>query len=83
MISCVLLAAGLSSRMEGRNKLLMSLDGKTILAHTLDALLSCDADEVIVVLGYQSKEVQSFIDFKNYAVKTIYNKHMNSFIGLI
>ncbi len=75
MISCVLLAAGLSSRMEGRNKLLMSLKGKIILAHTLEALLACDADEVIVVLGYQSKEIKFFIDSNNYEVKTVYNKH--------
>lgn len=75
MISCVLLAAGLSSRMAGRNKLLMSLQGKIILAHTLEALLACEAGEVIVVLGYQSKEIQFFIDSNNYAVKTVYNKH--------
>jgi len=78
MISCVLLAAGLSSRMEGRNKLLMSLKGKIILAHTLEALLACDADEVIVVLGYQSKEIKFFIDSNNYAVKTVYNKHFSA-----
>lgn len=75
MISCVLLAAGLSSRMEGRNKLLMSLKGKIILAHTLEALLACDAYEVIVVLGYQYKEIKFFIDSNNYEVKTVYNKH--------
>ncbi len=75
MISCVLLAAGLSSRMEGENKLLMSLEGKTILAHTLEALIASDAGEVIVVLGYQTKEIQSFIDSNNYAVKTVYNRN--------
>jgi len=75
MISCVLLAAGLSSRMEGRNKLLMSLEGKIILAHTLEALLASEADEVVVVLGHQIKEIQFFLDSNNYAVKTVYNKH--------
>ena len=74
MVSCILLAAGLSSRMEDKNKLLMSLEGKIILAHTLEALLASESDEVIVVLGYQSKEIQFFIDSNNYPVKTVHNK---------
>ena len=72
MISCVLLAAGLSSRMEGRNKLLMSLKGKIILAHTLEALLDCDADEVIVVLGYQFKEIKFFIDSNKGFIRLVF-----------
>ncbi len=74
MVSCVLLAAGLSSRMEGKNKLLMPLEGKIILAHTLEALLASEADEVVVVLGYQFKEIQFFLDSNNYPVKTVHNK---------
>ena len=75
MISCVLLAAGLSLRMEGKNKLLLPLDGKAILAHTLEALLACDAEEIIVVLGNDMKEIKSLIESKGYSVTTVFNQH--------
>lgn len=48
-ISAILVAAGTSSRM-GFDKLAALLDGKPVLARTLDAFLACDAiTEIIVV----------------------------------
>ncbi len=47
-VSCVILAAGLSSRM-GMNKLALSVRGKTMLEHTVDNALKSYVDEVIVV----------------------------------
>ena len=51
MLSAVVLAAGLSSRMENKNKLLLPYRGKTILEVTLDHLLAAGIDEVVVVTG--------------------------------
>lgn len=50
-ISAILLAAGLSSRMQGPNKLLLELDGKTVIQHTYEQLARSEVDEIIVVTG--------------------------------
>jgi molybdenum cofactor cytidylyltransferase len=53
MISAVLLAAGESKRM-GAPKQLLEWKGKTLLQHVLESLIRSDADEIILVLGYES-----------------------------
>ncbi|MEL4105942.1 2-C-methyl-D-erythritol 4-phosphate cytidylyltransferase [Oscillospiraceae bacterium WX1] len=48
--AAVVAAAGSSTRMDGRNKLFVELDGKPVLVWTLLALDSCDAiDDIVVV----------------------------------
>jgi molybdenum cofactor cytidylyltransferase len=53
MISAILLAAGESRRM-GRPKQLLTWQGKTLLQHVLESLISSDADEIILVLGHEA-----------------------------
>jgi molybdenum cofactor cytidylyltransferase len=53
MISAILLAAGESKRM-GLPKQLLEWQGKTLLQHVLESLIKSDADEVILVLGYEA-----------------------------
>ncbi|HEY4151261.1 MAG TPA: nucleotidyltransferase family protein [Chitinophagaceae bacterium] len=62
MLSAVVLAAGLSSRMENKNKLLLPYRGKTILEITLDHLLSAGIDEVVVVTGRDARLVGSLLE---------------------
>lgn len=50
-VSAVLLAAGASSRMGGRDKLLEEIDGALQIARAARALRESRADEVVVVLG--------------------------------
>lgn len=50
MIAAVILAAGLSRRM-GQAKLLMLLDGRAIIRHAVEAVLSGGVDSVWVVSG--------------------------------
>ncbi|MHB8910696.1 MAG: nucleotidyltransferase family protein [Syntrophales bacterium] len=57
MISAILLAAGESKRM-GRPKQLLTWQGKTLLEHILESLLSSDADEIILVLGHEAGRVR-------------------------
>jgi molybdenum cofactor cytidylyltransferase len=52
-IGAVILAAGKSSRM-GRNKLLLDLEGKPLIAHVVDHVLTLGLPEVIVVLGHEA-----------------------------
>lgn len=49
-VPAIVLAAGASSRM-GRPKLTLTIDGKTLLAHTLAAVRTSSVSEVVVVLG--------------------------------
>jgi molybdenum cofactor cytidylyltransferase len=52
-VSAIVLAAGLGRRM-GRLKLGLPLGDKILLRHVVDAALTSEADEVIVVLGHQA-----------------------------
>jgi molybdenum cofactor cytidylyltransferase len=61
LISAIVLAAGRSTRM-GRNKLVLSLDGKPVLQRVLDALKDSKVDETLVVLGGGAEEVRSTVD---------------------
>jgi molybdenum cofactor cytidylyltransferase len=56
MVSVVLLAAGMSTRM-GRNKLLLTFRDKPLVVHAVDTLLASKAGEIIVVLGHESEKI--------------------------
>ncbi|HVT50017.1 MAG TPA: molybdopterin-binding/glycosyltransferase family 2 protein [Dongiaceae bacterium] len=59
-IAGIILAAGRSSRM-GRNKLLLELDGKPILAHAVDHALQAGLSEIVVVTGHQASKVRAIL----------------------
>ena len=56
MVSTVVLAAGMSTRM-GRNKLLLSFRDKPLVVHAVETLLASKVGEIIVVLGHESEKV--------------------------
>jgi molybdenum cofactor cytidylyltransferase len=56
MVSAVVLAAGMSTRM-GRNKLLLRFRDKPLIVHAVDTLLAAKVDEVNVVVGHESEKV--------------------------
>jgi molybdenum cofactor cytidylyltransferase len=58
MISAIVLAAGESSRM-GRPKQMLAWRGKTLLRHVLDSLIDSDADEIVLVLGYEAEAIRN------------------------
>ena len=75
MISLIVLAAGKSTRMK-ENKLLLKLDGETLIEHVVNVAKKSNVDEVIVVLGYEAakiKERLAKIDCK-FAVNENYMK---------
>jgi molybdenum cofactor cytidylyltransferase len=57
MLSAIVLAAGMSTRM-GQNKLLLDFKDKPLIAHAVDTLLASEIDEVVVVLGNEADKVQ-------------------------
>ena len=60
-VAAIVLAAGLSSRMAGGNKLLADLDGKPVLRHTVDNVLASRAGPVVVVTGHEAGDVGELI----------------------
>jgi molybdenum cofactor cytidylyltransferase len=57
-VVAVVLAAGASRRF-GSPKLLAPLDGRPVLAHTLDAVAAAGLADVVVVLGAASPEIEA------------------------
>jgi molybdenum cofactor cytidylyltransferase len=62
MLSLIVLAAGKSTRMHGRNKLLIKLEGKPIIRRVIETALKSKVDEVIVVLGWQAEKIRKEVD---------------------
>ena len=58
MISAVVLAAGESTRMGSRNKLLLPFGGQPLIARVVDVVRRARVGEVIVVLGHQADLVR-------------------------
>jgi len=57
-ISAIILAAGTSSRMGEVNKLLLPLNGKSMIVQTVENILAAKPYEIIVVLGHEAEQVQ-------------------------
>ena len=61
MIKAILLAAGQSKRLKNENKLTKKFKNKALINHSLKALFKSKVDKVVIVLGYQKKEVRKVI----------------------
>jgi molybdenum cofactor cytidylyltransferase len=61
MVSAVVPAAGLSTRM-GQNKLLLIFKGKPLVVGVVETLLASKIDEVIVVLGHETEKVRAELE---------------------
>ena len=57
-IAVVLLAAGSSRRMGGRNKLLIPVEGTPMVARAADALAGLGAGPALVVTGHEAAAVR-------------------------
>ena len=62
MISAILLAAGQSKRLRSENKLIKKFKNKSLINHSLLALQKSKVDKIVIVLGYQHKEVKKVIN---------------------
>ena len=60
-ITAIQIAAGLSSRMKGPNKLLEDIGGKSLIQHTYTQLATSDIDQLIVVTGRDAHKVEASI----------------------
>jgi molybdenum cofactor cytidylyltransferase len=60
-IAAVVLAAGVSSRMGDRNKLLCAIDGTSMIRRVVETLIAADVGEVIVVTGHDAPSVAAAV----------------------
>src|SRR5216684_968705 len=60
-VGCVLLAAGTSSRM-GKNKLLLEIDGETVLRRAVRTAAAAGLDPVLVALGHESDRARAELE---------------------
>ncbi len=72
MISAVVLAAGLSTRM-GRLKQLLPYGEHTVIEQVVSVLLASPVDEVLVVTGHERAAVESAL--ARWSVRTVFNPH--------
>jgi molybdenum cofactor cytidylyltransferase len=70
-IAVLILAAGQSRRMGKTNKLLVPVDGKPLLRHTVEAALASRASDTIVVTGHERPAIEAVLE--GTAVRTIHN----------
>ncbi len=61
MIKAILLAAGQSKRIKSENKLIKKFKNKALINHSLQALFKSKVEKIVIVLGYQHKEVKKAI----------------------
>jgi len=86
--SFVLLAAGRGSRLtqltNNTHKSLLPIAGKPVLQYILDQLVILKKHDVVVVTGYRSDDINSFLK-ANYgnAIRTVFNKFYNSDINIL
>jgi molybdenum cofactor cytidylyltransferase len=70
-IAALVLAAGQSSRMGGRNKLLQEVDGQPLLLHAVDAAEGSRARPVVVVTGHDHANVAALL--RSRRLRTVHN----------
>jgi len=79
MISAVILAAGMSSRM-GVPKQLLELENRPLVRIVTENVLASSVDEVLVVTGYMETEITAAIN--DLPVKIIFNPHYEQGQGI-
>jgi len=80
MISSILLAAGQSKRMGGKNKLTEKIHGIPLIKHSVKNILNSSIEELIIVVGYE-KEILKKIIGNNNKIKYVFNNNFESGIS--
>lgn len=81
-IGIVILAAGESRRMAGKNKLLEDVGGQPMIQHVVEQALMSGADYVVVVTGHQSRHIEKLME--PYDVKIVKNAdYLSGILGSV
>ena len=72
-VTAILLAAGLSRRFGVGNKLLVEIEGETMVRRIATALCACKADRLVVVLGHEAEQIAGALS--GLPLETVVNPH--------
>jgi molybdenum cofactor cytidylyltransferase len=78
MLTVIVLAAGLSSRMGAQNKLRLPFGEKTILQTTLQHIIDADLGEILVIVGHEKELIESDLALFKNKIKIVFNPHFES-----
>ena len=78
-IHAVILAGGQSKRMGTKNKLLVPINGKPMIALTVETIIASKASSVAAVTGFEHQKIQKAI--KNSNIEFIHNKNFQNGIS--
>lgn len=78
-ISIIIPAGGRSERMGAPNKLLLPLDGRTVLEHVVDAAVQAHPLEIVLVTGSEREDVVRAVGSR--AVRCVHNPDFAEGIG--
>lgn len=73
-ISAIVCAAGLSTRMEKNNKLLMDIEGQPMIYHCVEQLRQSHLSEIIVVTGHEKEKMNKCLEPFENDIKIIFNE---------
>lgn len=62
MVSVIVLAAGLSTRMGTHNKLLLDYKKKPVIEIIVETILAAGIKEVVIVTGHESEKIQKILE---------------------
>ena len=68
MITCIVLAAGMSRRMGEANKMLLPFGNSTIFETTLFNISQADMGEVVVVVGFEAEKIKKIMDSEQWTM---------------
>ena len=78
-IHAVILAGGQSKRMGTKNKLLVPINGKPMIALTVETIIASKASSVAAVTGFEHQKIKEVI--KNSNIEFIHNKNFQNGIS--
>ena len=78
-IHAVILAGGQSKRMGTKNKLLVPINGKPMIALTAETIIASKASSVAAITGFEHQQIQEAI--KNSNIEFIHNKNFQNGIS--
>ena len=75
-VIALILAAGSSTRMGAKNKLLANVIGKPMITHVVDAIRQSMVNSVVVVTGYEREQIENVLSQHN--ISCVHNENFNA-----
>ena len=75
-VIALILAAGSSTRMGAKNKLLANVIGKPMITHVVDAIRQSMVNSVVVVTGYEREKIENVLSQRN--ISFVHNENFKA-----